>query len=77
MATERVRSLNDAHSILRWSSEDFDQAQRERDEEIARQRADEHEAQRVVRVCPTRVPEPHDLGEFPMTCYSCHVFADS
>src|SRR5436190_23825641 len=22
--------------------------------------------------CPTKTPEPHLLGEFPMTCYRCH-----
>lgn len=30
-----------------------------------------------VMLCPTRTPEPHQLGEFPMTCYRCHVDADS
>lgn len=30
-----------------------------------------------VALCPTRTPEPHQLGEFPMTCYRCHVEADS
>ena len=29
------------------------------------------------RECPTTTPEPHDLGEFPMTCYRCHIKADS
>lgn len=33
--------------------------------------------QRQVRACPTREPEPHELGEFPMTCYRCHIEADS
>jgi len=69
----RVRTHADATSILRWSSEDFDQAQRERDAEIARMR----EAERKVVVCPTREPEVHELGEFPMTCYRCHMHADS
>ena len=27
--------------------------------------------------CPTKTPEPHILGEFPMTCYQCHIYADS
>lgn len=30
-----------------------------------------------VRICPTREPEVHELGEFPMSCYRCHVEADS
>ena len=28
-------------------------------------------------LCPTREPEPHGLGEFPMTCYRCHLEADA
>lgn len=28
------------------------------------------------RVCPTKTPEPHILGEFPMSCYNCHMEAD-
>jgi len=32
---------------------------------------------RKVRVCPTRTPEVHELGEFPMSCYACHIEADS
>jgi ribosomal protein S27AE len=32
---------------------------------------------RAMPVCPAKTPEPHLLGEFPMTCYSCHVEADS
>lgn len=27
--------------------------------------------------CPTGTPELHGWGEFPMTCYSCHIAADS
>lgn len=27
--------------------------------------------------CPNKEPEPHLLGEFPMTCYRCHIYADS
>lgn len=34
-------------------------------------------AQYAPGLCPTRVPEPHLLGEFPMTCYRCHIDADS
>lgn len=30
-----------------------------------------------VKACPTTTPEPHQLGEFPLTCYNCHVEADS
>lgn len=26
--------------------------------------------------CRTRTPEPHGWGEFPMTCYDCHLAAD-
>ncbi len=33
--------------------------------------------QPTPRRCPTRTPEPHELGEFPMTCYRCHVDADA
>ena len=29
------------------------------------------------RLCPTKTPEEHILGEFPMTCYNCHMHADS
>ena len=29
------------------------------------------------RKCPTTTPEPHILGEFSMTCYNCHMYADS
>jgi len=29
------------------------------------------------RICPTKTPEPHLAGEFPMTCYACHMVADS
>jgi hypothetical protein len=32
---------------------------------------------RPVVLCPTRTPEVHQLGEFPMTCYRCHMEADS
>lgn len=28
-------------------------------------------------LCPTRTPEPHGRGEFPMTCHACHMWADS
>lgn len=31
---------------------------------------------RVV-ICPTKMPEEHQLGEFPMSCYRCHMEADS
>lgn len=34
-------------------------------------------SRRVVRICPTRTPEVHEAGEFPMTCYQCHLVADS
>lgn len=34
-------------------------------------------APRKPRVCPTRTPEVHNAGEFPMTCYQCHLVADS
>lgn len=27
--------------------------------------------------CRTKTPEPHYAGEFPMTCYACHMVADS
>jgi len=27
--------------------------------------------------CPYKEPEPHLLGEFPMSCYRCHIYADS
>jgi hypothetical protein len=30
-----------------------------------------------VQPCPTKTPEPHQAGEFPLTCYRCHVEADS
>ncbi len=30
-----------------------------------------------TKPCPTVIPEPHLLGEFPMTCYRCHLEADS
>lgn len=29
------------------------------------------------RPCPTTTPEPHELGEFPMSCFSCHMHADA
>ena len=29
------------------------------------------------RLCSQRTPEPHELGEFPMSCYTCHVHADA
>ena len=32
---------------------------------------------RPTKPCPTKTPEPHLLGECPMTCYRCHVEADS
>lgn len=60
-------------SILRWSSAQVD---RERAEAAARIRERE-EGQRRVVVCSQRTPEVHELGEFPMSCYSCHVHADS
>lgn len=28
-------------------------------------------------LCPTRLPERHVAGEFPMSCYQCHLVADS
>jgi hypothetical protein len=31
----------------------------------------------AVRLCSTKTPEPHLAGEFPMSCYACHVEADS
>lgn len=34
------------------------------------------EAQRSVP-CTTTTPEPHERGEFPMSCYACHMWADS
>lgn len=34
-------------------------------------------APRPPRICPTKTPEVHELGEFPMTCYNCHMEADS
>lgn len=27
--------------------------------------------------CITKTPEPHLAGEFPMSCYQCHIVADS
>lgn len=27
--------------------------------------------------CPTKTPEEHLAGEFPMSCYNCHLEADS
>lgn len=30
-----------------------------------------------TKPCPTTTPEPHLLGEFPMTCFRCHLEADS
>lgn len=32
--------------------------------------------QRRVVSCSETVPEPHERGEFPMTCYACHLVAD-
>lgn len=32
---------------------------------------------RRVVPCVNKIPEPHERGEFPMTCYPCHVWADS
>lgn len=29
-----------------------------------------------MTTCPQRTPEVHELGEFPMTCYPCHVHTD-
>lgn len=31
----------------------------------------------AVPTCPTKIPEEHMLGEFPMTCYRCHMHADA
>jgi hypothetical protein len=28
------------------------------------------------RMCWTTTPEPHYAGEFPMTCYACHLTVD-
>lgn len=28
---------------------------------------------RVPPACRLAVPEAHERGEFPMTCYACHV----
>lgn len=28
------------------------------------------------KFCPTTTPEPHGSGEFPLTCYQCHMVAD-
>ena len=33
--------------------------------------------EQTTRFCPTQTPEPHQAGEFPMTCYQCHLVADS
>lgn len=30
-----------------------------------------------IRECRTKTPEPHRIGEFPMTCHDCHMFADA
>lgn len=30
-----------------------------------------------IRFCSNKYREEHFLGEFPMTCYKCHIFADS
>lgn len=27
--------------------------------------------------CPTKTPEEHYLGEFPLTCFACHMHADA
>ncbi len=32
---------------------------------------------RPMRLCSNKVPEAHQVGEFPMDCYPCHVHADS
>ena len=29
------------------------------------------------RKCPDESVEVHQLGEFPMSCYRCHLYADS
>lgn len=29
------------------------------------------------RACPNKTPEEHLLGEFPMSCYPCHIYTDS
>lgn len=50
--------------VLRWSSVDVERAC---EEEVVEVR---------VRLCPTRTPEVHGLGEFPLSCYACHVEAD-
>ena len=28
-------------------------------------------------LCPNNSPEPHNLGEFPLTCHQCRIEADS
>jgi hypothetical protein len=30
-----------------------------------------------ARTCPITTPEPHELGEFPMTCHACHAEVNS
>lgn len=46
------------------------------DENVVRQFREPKQPPRSMP-CPTTTPEPHDLGEFPMTCYRCHIEADS
>lgn len=44
---------------------------------VSRQGCETRNLPALTRLCPTRTPEPHWLGEFPMTCYNCHIEADS
>lgn len=30
-----------------------------------------------VAMCRSTTPEPHERGEFPMSCYACHMVADA
>lgn len=32
---------------------------------------------KTERQCRTKTPEPHLAGEFPMSCYDCHMVADA
>lgn len=59
-------------SILRWSSEQVD-----RERAAARDLLPMPEVDVRVLVCPQRTPEEHELGEFPMSCHACHVYADA
>jgi hypothetical protein len=37
----------------------------------------EDEPVKPIRVCRTRTPEPHLEGEFPLSCYACHMVVDA